>query len=43
MPHFHVRDANRKNARNMRRALTEAELKFWNTVRAHRLMGVGFR
>ncbi|CAN7421009.1 DNA (Cytosine-5-)-methyltransferase [Neorhizobium galegae bv. officinalis bv. officinalis str. HAMBI 1141] len=43
MPHFHVRDANRKNARNMRRALTEAELKFWNAVRAHRLMGIGFR
>ncbi len=43
MPHFHVRDANRKNARTMRRALTEAELKFWNAVRAHRLMGIGFR
>lgn len=27
----------------MRRALTEAELKFWNTVRAHRLMGLSFR
>lgn len=43
MPHFQVRDANRKNARNMRRALTEAELKFWNAARAHRLMGIGFR
>jgi len=43
MPHFHVRDANRKNARTMRRALTDAELKFWNAVRAHRLMGIGFR
>jgi very-short-patch-repair endonuclease len=27
----------------MRKALTDAELKFWNAVRAHRLMGLGFR
>lgn len=27
----------------MRKALTSAELRFWNTVRAHRLMGLGFR
>lgn len=27
----------------MRRALTEPELKFWNAVRAHRLMGLSFR
>ncbi len=27
----------------MRRALTEAELKLWNEVRAHRLAGLGFR
>lgn len=27
----------------MRKALTAAELRFWNTVRAHRLMGLGFR
>nr|WP_255617029.1 DUF559 domain-containing protein [Aurantimonas sp. VKM B-3413] len=34
---------NRRNARGMRKAMTEAELKFWNAVRAHRLMGLGFR
>ena len=27
----------------MRRALTDAELKLWNELRAHRLMGLGFR
>ena len=27
----------------MRNAMTEAELMFWNAVRAHRLMGLGFR
>ncbi len=27
----------------MPKALTDAELKFWNAVRAHRLMGMGFR
>ncbi len=27
----------------MRSALTEAELKLWNELRAHRLMGLGFR
>ena len=27
----------------MRKAMTEAELKFWNVVRAHRLMGLHFR
>lgn len=27
----------------MRKALTVAELRFWNAVRAHRLMGLGFR
>ena len=43
MPHFDVPVRNRQNARRMRRALTEPELKFWNAVRAHRLMGLGFR
>ena len=43
MSHFAVRPAARKNARGMRSAMTEAELKLWNTVRAHRLMGLGFR
>ena len=27
----------------MRRVMTPAELKLWNAVRAHRLMGLGFR
>ncbi|MGE0501354.1 MAG: endonuclease domain-containing protein [Rhizobiaceae bacterium] len=27
----------------MRKALTEAELKLWNELRAHRLMGLSFR
>lgn len=27
----------------MRKAMTEAELKFWNAVRAHRLDGLSFR
>lgn len=27
----------------MRRAMTDAELSFWNAVRAHRLMGMAFR
>jgi len=41
--HFKVSDTNRKNAKSMRRALTGPELKFWNAVRAHRLMGLIFR
>jgi very-short-patch-repair endonuclease len=27
----------------MRKAMTDAELKLWNALRAHRLMGLGFR
>jgi very-short-patch-repair endonuclease len=27
----------------MRSTMTEAELKLWNELRAHRLMGLGFR
>lgn len=27
----------------MRKAMTDSELKFWNAVRAHRLMGFAFR
>jgi very-short-patch-repair endonuclease len=27
----------------MRKALTDAELKLWNALRAHRLMGLSFR
>ncbi len=41
--HFSVPKLQRGNARRMRRMMTEAELKLWNEVRAHRLMGLGFR
>lgn len=43
MPHTPVPPRNRSSAKSMRRAMTEAELKLWNAVRAHRLMGLGFR
>ena len=43
MPHTPVNQHGRGNARNMRKAMTDAELKLWNELRAHRLMGLGFR
>ena len=43
MPHTPVRTGTRKMARRMRKTMTDPELKFWNAVRAHRLMGLGFR
>src|SRR3546814_17269570 len=43
MQHSNLPEAQSKNALRMRRVLTAAELKFWNAVRAHRLMGIGFR
>ncbi len=43
MTHFKVGETNRKRARGMRKALTDAELKLWNELRAHRLMGLSFR
>ena len=43
MNHFPVPEKNRQNARKMRRAMTDAELKLWNELRAHRLMDLGFR
>ena len=43
MPHSPVNPKNRTNAKSMRRAMTEAELKLWNELRAHRLMGLAFR
>ncbi|WP_306118481.1 MULTISPECIES: DUF559 domain-containing protein [unclassified Roseitalea] len=33
----------RANARRMRRHVTDAEKKLWAELRAHRLMGFGFR
>ncbi|CDX18945.1 conserved hypothetical protein [Mesorhizobium plurifarium] len=43
MTHHRVSPANRCNARKMRKAMTDAELKLWNEVRADRLMGMAFR
>ncbi|MDW6021227.1 endonuclease domain-containing protein [Mesorhizobium sp. BAC0120] len=43
MPHTPVPEKNRRNAKSMRRLMTDAELKLWNELRAHRLMGLGFR
>ena len=43
MTHYPVPDANRGNARKMRKAMTDAELKLWNELRAHRLMDLAFR
>ena len=41
--HYPVAPANRRNARSMRKAMTDAELRLWNELRAHRLMGLSFR
>ncbi len=43
MNHYSVAQKNRANARKMRGQLTDAELKLWNALRAHRLMGLAFR
>lgn len=43
MPHDLVPDRRRSNAKAMRSAMTDAELKLWNELRAHRLMGLSFR
>lgn len=43
MNHYPVPPANRCNARRMRKSMTDAELKLWNELRAHRLMGLSFR
>ena len=43
LPHTPVPPKARANARRMRKNLTDAELKLWNELRAHRLMGLGFR
>lgn len=43
MPHADIPITARQNARRMRKAMTDAELKLWNELRAHRLMGLGFR
>ncbi|TPK99459.1 endonuclease domain-containing protein [Mesorhizobium sp. B2-4-14] len=43
MTHYPVPAKNRGNARKMRKAMTDAELKLWNEIRAHRLMGLAFK
>ncbi|MBB4065733.1 endonuclease domain-containing protein [Gellertiella hungarica] len=44
MPSHHpVSPERRKNARRMRKGMTDAELAFWNAVRAHRLENLHFR
>jgi very-short-patch-repair endonuclease len=43
MPHTPLPGKNRSRAKAMRRVMTDAELKLWNELRAHRLMGLGFR
>ncbi|MEI8701960.1 endonuclease domain-containing protein [Mesorhizobium sp. ISC15] len=43
MSHYPVPPINRRNARKMRKVMTDAELKLWNEIRAHRLMGLAFR
>jgi very-short-patch-repair endonuclease len=41
--HTPIPPQRRENAKRMRKAMTEAELKLWNAIRAHRLMGLSFR
>ncbi|TPJ73613.1 endonuclease domain-containing protein [Mesorhizobium sp. B2-6-2] len=43
MPHTPLPPTHRNNAKSMRKVMTDAELKLWNELRAHRLMGLGFR
>ncbi|MER8504563.1 MULTISPECIES: endonuclease domain-containing protein [unclassified Mesorhizobium] len=43
MGHDLVPSRQRKNAKSLRRGMTDAELKLWNELRAHRLMGMSFR
>lgn len=43
MSHAPVPSTHRQFARKMRGSMTDAELKLWHEIRAHRLMGLGFR
>ncbi len=43
MAHFDISKKIRTNAKSMRRQMTDAELKLWNELRAHRLMRLSFR
>jgi very-short-patch-repair endonuclease len=41
--HHPVSNVVRSRARTMRKKMTDAELKLWNELRGHRLMGLSFR
>ncbi|WP_144575017.1 endonuclease domain-containing protein [Agrobacterium sp. DE0009] len=43
MPHADVDPVHRKYAKQTRKVMTDAELKLWNAIRAHRLEGLSFR
>jgi very-short-patch-repair endonuclease len=43
VPHTPISPRNRAHARCKRSTLTDAGLKLWNELRAHQLMGLGFR
>ena len=43
MSHTPIPPRHRANAKRMRSSMTDAELKLWNELRAHRLMGLSFR
>ena len=43
MTHRSIPPKHRDSAKQMRHTMTDAELRFWNAVRAHRLMNLGFR
>ena len=43
MPRQPVSPQLRANAKRMRKDMTEMERRLWNQIRAHRLMGLGFR
>ena len=43
MPHADVDPVHRKYAKQMRKVMTDAELKLWNAIRAHRLEDLSFR
>lgn len=43
MPHTPLSPRHRANAKSMRKVMTDAERKLWNEIRAHQLMGLGFR
>ena len=43
MPHSEVSNITRSSAKRMRKDMTDAEVKLWQELRAHRLEGLGFR